>query len=276
MKIQLKFAAIFMLATVLAFTACGGGSGEDSKSGAKAITAFSFTSPAAMGIINEVDHTIAITVWGAVTALVPTITHTGASINPATGVANDFTGAQTYTVTAADGSTQAYMVTVTIKEYDLRDVGPAGGWIFYINPNAATDGWKYLEAAPVDQTSRKWGTYGLTVPGADGTAIGTGKQNTLDIIDGDTLENKAADGCANYSNVSNGISYDDWFLPSQDELNLMYTALKLQGVGNFTDDFYFSSSETDGNWAKDQYFGDGGQSSTSKFFSLGVRAARSF
>ncbi|HLO18095.1 MAG TPA: DUF5018 domain-containing protein, partial [Anaerolineales bacterium] len=82
----------------------------------KAITAFSFASPAVGGVINEAAHTIAVTVPSGtnVTALVPTITHTGASINPASGVAQNFTNPLTYTVTAADGSTQAYTVTVTV------------------------------------------------------------------------------------------------------------------------------------------------------------------
>jgi hypothetical protein len=256
MKIQLKFAALLMLATALSFTACAGGTDEDSKSGAKAITAFSFTSPAATGIINEADHTIAVAVpWNTdVTSLVPTITHNGANISPATGVVNNFTGAQTYMVTAADGSTQAYTVTVTIKEYVLRVVGPAGGWIFYINPNAATDGWKYLEAAPVDQTSRAWGTSPLNVTGADGTAIGTGEQNTLDIIQNDTgTPDKAADECANYSVTNGGITYDDWFLPSKDELAKIYVNLKsgtdehsvaYTPIGGFADDYYRSSTET--------------------------------
>jgi hypothetical protein len=47
-----------------------------------------------------------------VTALVPTITHTGVSVSPHTGVAQNFTNPVTYTVTAQDNSTQQYMVTV--------------------------------------------------------------------------------------------------------------------------------------------------------------------
>src|SRR5450756_2208993 len=62
---------------------------------AKAITAFSFQglSPAATGSINESAHTIALTVpFGTnVTALAPTITITGASVSPASGVAVSYT-----------------------------------------------------------------------------------------------------------------------------------------------------------------------------------------
>jgi hypothetical protein len=83
---------------------------------AKAITAFDFTSPAATGVVNEGAKTIAITVpFGTVvTALAPAITHTGASVSPDNDVAQDFTSPVTYTVTAADGSTAEYTVTVEI------------------------------------------------------------------------------------------------------------------------------------------------------------------
>ena len=37
--------------------------------------------------------------------------------------------------------------------YALGDTGPAGGFIFYENPNYAADGWRYLEAAPFDQSA---------------------------------------------------------------------------------------------------------------------------
>jgi formylglycine-generating enzyme required for sulfatase activity len=96
---------------------------------AKAITAFTF--PTSTGTtITEAAHTIAVTVpFGTVvTALVPSITHTGASISPDTGVANNFTSPATYTVTAADASTQAYLVTVT-KDSLLTMVNvPAGSF----------------------------------------------------------------------------------------------------------------------------------------------------
>ncbi|OHA62431.1 MAG: hypothetical protein A2117_01270, partial [Candidatus Wildermuthbacteria bacterium GWA2_46_15] len=85
-----------------------------SPSSAKAITAFSFAEET--GLINETDYTIVVTVpFGTnVTALVPTITITGASVSPASGEAQDFTSPVTYTVTAMDSSTQVYVVTVGI------------------------------------------------------------------------------------------------------------------------------------------------------------------
>ena len=74
-------------------------------------------------------------------------------------------------------------VWLPTRDYAPGDIGPAGGLIFYVNPNYATDGWRYLEAAPVDQSAgAKWGCFRTPIAGARGTAVGSGRQNTADII----------------------------------------------------------------------------------------------
>ena len=51
-------------------------------------------------------------------------------------------------------------VWLLMRDYKVGDTGPSGGWIFYENPNYAKDGWRYLEAAPVDQSAgAKWGCF---------------------------------------------------------------------------------------------------------------------
>jgi len=127
-----KSTIILFILFAFSITACSRGGGTPSS--AKAITAFSLSSPAAMGIINEVNHTIVVTVpfKTDVSTLVPTITHKGASINPAPGVAQNFTRPVTYTVTAADNSTQAYTVTVYRRftdDFNRADSASVGnGW----------------------------------------------------------------------------------------------------------------------------------------------------
>ena len=89
---------------------------------AKAITAFSFASPAAVGTITESTHSIAVTVPACtnVTALVATFATTGPSVKVGstiqiTGMTpNNFAIPLIYTVTAADASTQNYTVAVTV------------------------------------------------------------------------------------------------------------------------------------------------------------------
>ena len=106
---------------------------------AKAITAFGFTNPAVTGTVNEGAHTIAVTVpFGtSVTALVATFTTTGAAVKvgstPQTSgsTPNDFTKPVTYTVTAADFTTQAYVVTVTVPALAIGDAYQ-GGVVAYI------------------------------------------------------------------------------------------------------------------------------------------------
>jgi len=189
----------------------------------------------------------------------------------ADGTGTTYTQGQTFMMGTAD-------VTVYTKwtAYALKDNGPAGGLICY-DKGSYSDGWRYLEAAPCDQTSRAWGTYSHTVAGADGTGIGTGKQNTLDIIASDTLIDKAADECADYSIDNGGVTYDDWFLPSKGELNLLWMNLYKQNVGDFTDGNYWCSSEYDPDKAWVQTFSNGGQNLGYKYTnSIRVRAVRSF
>ena len=156
--------------------------------------------------------------------------------------------------------------------YVLRDMGPAGGYIFY-DKGYYSSGWRYFEAAPSDQSpSAKWGCEGLLISLVNVTAVGIGEQNTIDIETGCTVPGTAADICANLSLGG----YSDWFLPSKDELNLMYENLKVFGVGGFADDYYWSSSEDYALVAWSQSFSYGGQYSDSKSSPDRVRAVRSF
>ena len=135
----------------------------------------------------------------------------------------------------------------------------------------------YLEAAPSDQsTGAPWGCYEVSISGADGTAVGTGEQNTLDIEAGCTTAGTAADVCANLTIIYGMFGYDDWFLPSIYELNLMYENLKVAGVGGFADAYYWSSSEIDALNAWNQYFDIGYQFYGYKNSKLRIRAVRAF
>jgi uncharacterized repeat protein (TIGR02543 family) len=163
-----------------------------------------------------------------------------------------------------------------ISEYCIGDAGPAGGWIFYDDEVDGVDnivGARYLEAAPSDQsTSAEWGCNNTLITGADGIAVGTGEQNTIDIETGCATVGTAADICANL--ILGGES--DWFLPSKYELDLMYTNLHNEGVGGFITFWYWSSSEYNKFYAWTQSFNNGNQESWSKVTKILVRAVRAF
>ena len=64
--------------------------------------------------------------------------------------------------------------------YEIGDTGPAGGIVFYVTGG----GLHGLEAAPADLSQTVWGCADTVIAGADGTGIGTGAQNTVDILAG--------------------------------------------------------------------------------------------
>ena len=165
------------------------------------------------------------------------------------------------------------------KEYALGSTGPAGGKIFYVNENydetSVDNNWKYLEAAPTDitktqgrETLEKFvfgyypeGTHQTATELYQNTAIGKGKSNTTKLVaalgttvstvgshgggaeegESTTTEYYAAKLCADYEVTYNGTKYDDWFLPSKDELGQMYTNRAY--IGNLRTEDYWSSSE---------------------------------
>lgn len=151
--------------------------------------------------------------------------------------------------------------------FNIGDAGPAGGVVFYI-----TDGGSHgLEAAPEDQSSgAEWGCKGVTITGADETIVGTGLQNTADIIAGCADAGIAARLADEYTLHG----FDHWFLPSIDELNLLYQQKTV--VGGFTEDYYWSSTEFDANAAWDHSFTNDSQTHFDKNLTFGVRAIRAF
>jgi len=178
--------------------------------------------------------------------------------------------------------------------YALRDIGPAGGYIFY-DKGSYSDGWRYLEAAPASTEWRypQWGSW-KTLIGGTGTGIGTGQSNTTKIVtwldanedDSEWDVTHKTDRAAYLCDALVCGGYDDWFLPSLDELELMYENLQLFGVGGFMFEpgwfvEYWSSSENSADNAWSQTFSvddhpTGSQYATVKYGGLNVRAVRAF
>ena len=159
-------------------------------------------------------------------------------------------------------------IYIGLGEYFLGMTGPAGGFIFYDcdedNSTGNADGlistecgWRYLEVAPSDIGEYVFGYYR-----PDGTnnsmvgtsqAIGSGRYNTEKLveymdIDGKAYSDSSGTATAEYAAkkcldfIYGG--YDDWFLPSRGELDLIYYNLCKRGLGSFSNyNRYWSSSE---------------------------------
>jgi DUF1680 family protein len=171
-------------------------------------------------------------------------------------------------------------VWIATRELQPGDTGPAGGLIFHVNPNYKQDGWRYLEAAPFDQSAgATWGCFRRLLQGARGTAVGTGKQNTADILSACNDPNTAAALCSSLS--LNGIT--GWFLPSRDESSLMYAKLVATSESDFgmrgvADNFtYWTSTQQTADMAHHIDFADLGRPHyDDKDFPRRVRAIRAF
>ena len=230
----------------------------------------------------------ATTTVAATTTTVAATTTTVAATTTTVAATTTTVAATTTTVAATTTTVAATTTTVALACASgglcaVGDTGPGGGIVFYDAGSVQSWG-RYLEAAPVgDEVQRTWATGGnqnAAVSGADGTAIGTGEQNTADIVaqSGNQSGNVAATSAAVYCSelVSGGQS--DWFLPSKDELNLMYTNLRSAStpLGGFSSGYYWSSSESGGGTARYQQFFIGFQGDFSKNRTGYVRPVRAF
>lgn len=150
-----------------------------------------------------------------------------------------------------------------------------GGKIAYIlqsgDPGYTADAQHGLIVAGVDQsTSAVWGLVSQLDIGT-ATNLGSGSANTkLIVASFSSTVNYAAKICADLT--LNG--YDDWYLPSKDELDILYK--NKSAVGDFANERYWSSSEgnTQTGWRQDMAMGNQATNTRSNLYY--VRAVRSF
>lgn len=142
----------------------------------------------------------------------------------------------------------------------IGSIGPGGGLIFFVDSAGNHPEFDYLEAAPDDASAGiPWITNARIACGDgaqncqenwlstksdvhDTVAVGAGLAATQRMLAraSTTWSTHAAGVATTYSTSSAA----DWFLPSYDELDLMYDNLKAAGLGSFTNATYASSSET--------------------------------
>lgn len=136
-----------------------------------------------------------------------------------------------------NGITPKFIYDAGVPESQLYGKSYRGGIIFHLDPSSGNG----LLAAPPISAYARWGCWQTEINGADGSMIGVGSQNTNDILSGCSEDGIAAKLCAQLDLDG----YTDWFLPSKDELNLMYVNLHTNGYGGFIQGGqYWSSTES--------------------------------
>jgi len=170
------------------------------------------------------------------------------------------------------------------ENYKVGGFGPAGGIIIY-DKGRYSKGWRYLEVAPQEaEFAAKWGEKKTYISNDSNDRnysklVGSGMNNTHIIMEklkkNNQLNNDfAANRCVNLN--FNG--FNDWFLPSYDELKLMYNKLKDKGLGGFRNSIYWSSTEVSSKNALTVNFimGRGSNNGRSKNNSYSIRPLRMF
>jgi hypothetical protein len=166
------------------------------------------------------------------TSYTATITLTATTGYTLTGVvANFFTvaGSSSDTNPVNSGVITAVFPGVV---YAINDVGPLGGMIFIIPTTVGNTAGKYFEAAAADLTSTKIWCDVTTTVGTTGSAIGDGRANTNLIAAACT--SGAGQDAVDYALTLDSVTYADWFLPSQDELNELCLFAKVTRPGTST------------------------------------------
>ena len=174
--------------------------------------------------------------------------------------------------------------TITATTYSVGDFAQ-GGIVFWVDET----GQHGLVAAKKDQsTGVRWyaGTYGNTQ--AKGVGPFSGEANTSIIIAaqvaiGDDGSTYAARICNELQVTEGGKTYGDWYLPSKEELDLMYqnkatidATAGVNGGSGFASAYYWSSTEVNNGNAWLQYFDGGFQYYSYKDNTYRVRAVRAF
>jgi hypothetical protein len=181
-----------------------------------------------------------------------------------------------YAVT--ENNISSYGNEVVFTTLSVGQTGPGGGLVFFDKGNS-NGGWRYLEAAPTDQSNGiVWGCSNTSIPGTQ-IVVGSGETNTTLIVSSCNDASYAAKLC---DNLNLG-GQTDWFLPSIIELYFMGKNLHQNGQGNFDINTRYSSSSESYTYYDiytysfdSNYISNGNGSPGNKIFPLIVRAIRSY
>jgi hypothetical protein len=196
------------------------------------------------------------------------------------------TGDQDLSSFATQGALEdtASAIRSNIPYYSVGDFAQ-GGIVFWVDETRQHG----LVCAKEDQSAAvRWnaGTIGNTHAKGDGPF--SGEANTVIIIAaqvaiGDDGSTYAARICNEFKTTEGEITYGDWYLPSKEELYLLFqnkatidASATTNGGAEFSTDRYWSSSENSNYDAWSLGFGNGVQSINGKSATRRVRAVRAF
>ena len=131
---------------------------------------------------------------------------------------------------------------------------------------------KALVASLTNLGSSVWSLFPTTAVGTTGQSLFDGLTNTNAII-AQTGAPAATTYAAGIARLYLGGGYNDWYLPSKDELNKLRINRKVLGI---SDEVYWSSTELDNIISWNQNFLTGEQNYKLKYEMYSVRAVRSF
>lgn len=171
-----------------------------------------------------------------------------------------------------------------VATYKIGDQGPSGGHIFFIDESSKFENFDYLESAPstCEGQAKLWAltpddlaSATKVVSSWDSDSIGLGQQSTTAMlaVSENFFSTRTASGFAQALACGGST---DWFVPSKSELDLMYQNLVLNGLGDFTDGYYWSSSYYLAGRAWNRPFSEGRNFDGNKDGTFFVRPIRAF
>lgn len=173
-------------------------------------------------------------------------------------------------------------------QYKIGAEGEGGGIVFYVSQEGfvvydGKGGQKICHCLEMSKPTLGLSTWAPEKSDFINTisekSLGYGKSNTYKILNyykKSTLteENCAAYRCSVYSTEKAAVG--EWFLPSRDELDLMYKAMKDAAVSDATINWFWSSTDYSSDYVWYQRFQQGYKDFGSKWLVNSVRAIRAF
>lgn len=200
-------------------------------------------------------------------------------VDPISGYYKYFSDGVGFTISSTLSSSEfySYSSSTGIGNVGVVAIGDSyqGGKVAYIlqsGDSGYVAGQQHgLIAAISDQSATAtWGCYNVSISGATGAALGSGHQNTHDLI---------AAGCTNAAQLCHDVNiggYSDWYVPSRNEVDLLYASRA--AVGGYGTSYYLCSSKYGSSLTgfPGKYFADGTTSEKGRSTAYPLRCIRSF